>query len=459
MHTIRESCDYSQEELNNGEILLSGSTRIAIKTLGCKLNQYESMGIREALEHSGFQVVQAREFADIYIINTCTVTGKTDRRSRKATRHVLTLNPQAKIIVTGCGAQRDKRMWTKIPNVFAVIGNREKNNIVRYVHSISEGVTGLVEISDLRHAPFERLAIRRFGSYSRAFIKIQEGCDRHCSYCIIPSVRGRSRSQNPSTIVDDVTRLADQNYSEIVLTGIDLGTYGKDLIPECNLVELLNHLENIPGLERIRLSSIEPMEFNSDLIKKITASSKICRHFHIPLQSASNAILEKMNRSYTIEDYATIVRDIKHASPDACIGADVIAGFPGESEAQFEHAFSFIKSLPLDYLHVFSYSDRDGTPSSKFNNKLPSETIKMRCNLLRNLSNRKAEAFRKRFIGQTLRVVVLGVKDRATDLPQSLSDNYIRVSIKGSPPIKGNLVSIRLESVKGFQCIGKVVNQ
>lgn len=438
--------------------LSSKTISVAIKTLGCKLNQYESMGIREELEHSGFRVVSPWEPADVYIINTCTVTGQTDRRSRKAVRHVLKINPEARIIVTGCGAQRDQTMWTDIPHVNAVIGNVEKNSISLYVNRVVEGNAGLVDISDIQQATFARLEISRFGNYSRAFIKIQEGCDRDCSYCVIPSVRGRSRSMDIPGIIDDLTRLVAQNYQEIVLTGIDLGTYGKDLKPQSNLVDLLTQIETIDGLARIRLSSIEPMEFNTDLIKIITGSPRICRHFHIPLQSGSDIVLKRMNRSYTISDYANIINKIKILSPDSCIGADVIVGFPGETDSDFDQAFSFIESLSVDYLHVFPYSDREGTPSSCFTGKIRPDVIKTRSARLRKLSNAKAEKFRTRFIGQTLPVVIIGLNDKKTGLPQGLSDNYIRVLLKGDIPAKGQLTNVQLKTVNGLECIGYVIN-
>ncbi len=438
--------------------LSSKTISVAIKTLGCKLNQYESMGIREELEHSGFRVVSPWEPADVYIINTCTVTGQTDRRSRKAVRHVLKINPEARIIVTGCGAQRDQTMWTDIPHVSAVIGNIEKNSISLYVNRVVEGNAALVDVSDIKKATFARLKISRFGSYSRAFVKIQEGCDRDCSYCVIPSVRGRSRSMDISGIIDDLRQLVTQNYQEIVLTGIDLGTYGKDLKPQSSLVDLLTQIETIEGLARVRLSSIEPMEFTTDLIKVITGSPRICRHFHIPLQSGSDIVLKRMNRSYTIADYANIINKIKHLSPDSCIGADVIVGFPGETDSDFDQAYSFIESLSVDYLHVFPYSDREGTPSSCFADKIRPDVIKTRSARLRKLSNVKAENFRTRFIGQTLPVVIIGLNDKKTGLPQSLSDNYIRVLLKGDIPAKGQLTNVQLKTVNGLECIGYVIN-
>lgn len=432
---------------------------VTIRTSGCKLNQYESMGMLEQLEKSGYRVVSPDQKSDIVIFNTCTVTQRTDQRILKMVRSLARKQPETRIIITGCGAQRDRDEFLKLLNVRAVLGNREKNQIAEYVQRVWKGEPVIAAISDIREAPFERLSISRFRNYTRAFIKIQEGCDRNCSYCIIPTVRGPSRSQAPDLVVQDIRNLANHNYREIVLTGIDLGVYGLDLIPATNLASLLAEIEKIPEIARIRLSSIEPMEFNRELIETITISTKICRHFHIPLQSACNRILKMMSRSYTREDYASIIEAIKTASPDACIGADLITGFPGETESEFEEGYRFVENLPIDYLHVFSYSDRSGRPSTHFTNKISLETIKVRCQALRDLGYQKAISFRKRMIDKELSVIVLGVIDKATGLPQALSDNYIRVTLPNHKIPKGAITNIVIDKVDGLICSGRVIDQ
>ncbi len=367
--------------------------RVAIRTFGCKLNQYESMGLQEALENAGFSVVSHLEAADFYIINTCTVTGRTDRRSRQATRQALQVNPAAGIIITGCGAQRDFQEFAKMTNVRAVIGNREKNRISEILTELMNRNSNILEISDLEKAPFERLSISRFRNYTRAFVKIQEGCNRSCSYCVIPSVRGPSRSQKLELVIGDIELLVNKGFHEIVLTGIDLGTYGFDLHPKCDLTTLITRIEQIRLLGRVRLSSIEPMEFNTDLINKVTGSEKICSHFHIPLQSGCNRVLKRMNRSYSCEEYSAIVSMIRKNAPHACIGADVIVGFPGETEVDFSETFRFIEENPIDYLHVFSFSIRKGTRAATFPGQNPPEIIKQRSHTLRELGIVKAKRY------------------------------------------------------------------
>jgi len=414
------------------------------------------MGMQEALESAGFTIVGSRAPADICIINTCTVTGKTDRRSRQAARQATRINPDAKIIITGCGAQRDVREFSEIPGVMAVLGNREKQQIAGYVRKILDGRPPFIEVSDLDHAPFKKLAISRFRNYTRAFIKIQEGCNRACTYCVIPSVRGPSRSQPMEQIVSEIQRLTARNFREIVLTGIDLGTYGLDLTPPVNLIRLVDRIERIEGLERIRLSSIEPMEFSDALIQKITESPRICRHFHIPLQSGHNRILQRMNRGYTRDDFARIVGKIKAGSPDACIGVDVITAFPGETHEEFADSYAFIESLPVDYLHVFTYSVRPQTPASRYPDRVDPETARERCHALRALSVEKAERFRLRMTGKILPVIILGARDTRTGFPRALSDNYIQLLMKGDVPGKGSIVDARLERCSGLRCFGRI---
>lgn len=432
---------------------------VSIRTFGCKLNQYESMGMLEQLEKSGLRVVPPDQKSDIVIINTCTVTQRTDQRTLKLVRALARQQPDSRILIIGCSAQRQKNEFLKLFNVRAVLGNREKNHIAEYVQRVWKEEPVIVAVSDLQKAPFERLSISRFRNYTRAFIKIQEGCDRYCSYCVIPTVRGPSRSQAPDLVVQDIQNLANHNYREIVLTGIDLGVYGLDLTPATNLASLLTEIEKIPEIARIRLSSIEPMDFDRELIEKITISSKICRHFHIPLQSATDRILKMMSRSYTHEDYASIIEAIKTASPDACIGADLITGFPGETESEFEEGYRFVENLPIDYLHVFSYSDRTGRPSTHFPDKVPFETIKARCQTLRDLGYRKAISFRKRMIGKQLSAIVLGVVDKATGLPQGLTDNYIRVTLPNHRIPKGAITNVVLDKVDGLICSCRVLDQ
>jgi threonylcarbamoyladenosine tRNA methylthiotransferase MtaB len=434
------------------------NTRVSILTLGCKLNQYESMGMSEQLKNAGYVLTDPKDGADVYIINTCTVTGKTDRRSRHAVRRVLKWNPEARIIVTGCGVQRDPGEFVDLPNVRVVAGNREKMHIQELVDNLADQQTK-VQVKSIETAPFENIAIHKFGKYTRAFVKIQDGCQQHCSYCIIPRVRGPSRSQTPDRILQEIEQLVKSGFQEIVLTGIHLGLYGLDLSPATNLVALLKELVTINGLKRIRLSSIEPTKIFSELIDFIVTEPKICRHMHIPLQSGSDRILERMNRTYTTTEFSRLIHKIKNAVPDFCIGADVIVAFPGERVEQFDETCDFIRANPFDYLHVFTFSPRDGTPAASLGERVKPDEAKRRCHILRDLSRNKSIQFRESFIGRELPVLILASKDKNVELPVGLSDNYINVLLSGSVPETGTIVSARIENVLKGQTFGRLTTE
>ena len=428
---------------------------VAIMTLGCKLNQYETMGMVEVLANRGYIIIKPEEGADIYIVNTCTVTGKTDRRSRQAVRRILNWNPAAAIVVTGCGVQRDPEEFRYLPNVVLLAGNREKHQITELIDSLESNQTQ-IRISDITTAPFESIHIEKFGSYTRAFLKIQDGCNGNCSYCVIPSVRGPSRSQRPDLIMNQIRDLTANGFRELVLTGIDLGNYGTDLSTGIDLFRLLKMIIAEESLNRVRLSSIEPTEQLKAIADLIDETPKICKHLHIPMQSGSDSILRLMNRSYTTEFYSDLVLSIKDKCSDICIGADVIVGFPGETEGLFKETYDFIDKLPLDYLHVFSFSERSGTPANSFKGKLDPETKKFRCHSLRKLSKHKASEFRQKMIGKELDVIVLGTKDKETGLSVGLSDNYIKVFIENTCPESGLIRKIKITRVQDLMTWGRM---
>ncbi len=430
----------------------------ALMTLGCKLNQYESMSIRESLEAAGIRIVAPEAGADLYVINTCTVTGKTDRRSRNAVRRVLKWNPDARIVVTGCSSQRQPEIFQTLPNVFLVTGNREKLQIRDLIEKCMFDIHSSAVVGDIQSAEFEGLSISTFGKYSRAFLKIQEGCSRSCSYCVIPSVRGPSRSQISEKVIEEATRITANGFKEIVLTGIDLGTYGLDLDPPENIVQLISKLLQIPTLARVRLSSIEPTELMSDLIDLIISEPRICRHLHVPLQSGSPFILERMHRSYSADFYRRLLVDIKTRNPFICFGADVIVGFPGESDSHFEETYEFIKSLPFSYLHVFTFSPRAGTRAARFDDQINVGVAKERCHRLRALSVQKAIEFRKQFIGSNLDVIILNTQDPTTGKTIGLSDNYLKIQLDDSSHPPGSLATVSVTGVVGLSMEGRIAD-
>lgn len=426
-------------------------------TLGCKLNQYESMSIRETLEESNVRIVSPESGADIYIINTCTVTGKTDRRSRNAVRRVLKWNPKARIIVTGCSSQRQPLDYESLPNVILVTGNQEKSRLKSIIIQAMNATQTQVSVSDMQNATFNTLSISTFGKYSRAFIKIQEGCSRNCSYCVIPNVRGPSRSQTIVEIAREVQRITENGFQEIVLTGIDLGTYGLDLSPSVTIVDLLKHLLSIRSLARIRLSSIEPTELLTDLITLILNEPRICRHLHIPLQSGCQTVLDRMKRGYTTDFYRNLLLNIKSHKTDMCIGADVIVAFPAESDQEFQDTYDFIHELPIDYLHVFSFSPRHGTPAATFPDQISPPVAKNRCHLLRTLSMEKAVNFRSKLVDRNMKAIVLGSKEPDLNCPVGLTDNYIKVALSGCSHPPGSLVEIQITHTNGLDVFGRVI--
>lgn len=403
---------------------------VAVATLGCKVNHHDSAGIVEELRTQGYRIVPFSSRADIYIINTCTVTGKTDYQSRQLIRRAHRANPAASIIVTGCYAQIAPDILAGLPGVALIAGTGEKSTIPELIGTI-DGPPPRISVGDIGvPRPFSSLPVTRFHGQTRAYLKIQDGCNAFCSYCIVPYARGRSRSLPPDEVIDRIGVLTDAGYREIVLTGIHLGVYGQELSPPRGLLHLLKRIEDETDLERLRLSSIEPMELTDDLIRHAAASPVICRHFHVPLQSGHNGILKAMNRNYTVDDFKDRIDAILDRIPDAGIGIDILAGFPGEDEDAFEETRRFIEGLSIAYLHVFPYSRRPGTRADGMTGHVPEETKKIRAGILRRLGTEKRARFNGRFIGNTLPVLVEGTRDRVTGLMKGFSDNYIPVLLE-----------------------------
>ncbi|MCD6188485.1 MAG: tRNA (N(6)-L-threonylcarbamoyladenosine(37)-C(2))-methylthiotransferase MtaB, partial [Desulfuromusa sp.] len=339
------------------------STSVSIVTLGCKTNQFESAAMSEQLQQAGYRKVSFEEGADLVIVNTCTVTATTDDQSRKLIRRARRFNPLARIVVTGCYAQIDPQSLNQLPGVSLVIGNQEKGQLLKYLNE--EVGSGQIQVADIRYSRIiEPLSLTGFEHRSRAFVQIQNGCDAFCSYCIIPYARGRSRSVPAVDIVHQIEKLSVNGYPEIVLTGINIGNYGHDLQPAIDLLDLLKEIEKSNFSGRLRLGSIEPTELPAALYQYIAAVDWICPHFHIPLQAGDDAILQRMNRHYSTDFFRDLVEKIRNLRSDAAIGLDVITGFPGETDDQFEKTCLLLKSLPFSHLHVFPFSKRPGTPAA-----------------------------------------------------------------------------------------------
>ncbi len=434
-------------------------TSVAVATLGCKVNYYESAGIIERLAEQGYTIVPFSSEADIYIVNTCTVTAKTDYQSRQLVRRAGKRNPESSIIVTGCYAQIAPQALAELPGVVLVAGTEAKERIPEIIGTLrhSEAAHNIItsDISQVRR--FSGLPVTGFHGRTRAYLKIQDGCNAFCSYCIIPYARGPSRSLPPDRVIEAVHSLQHAGYREVILTGIHLGLYGNDLDPRLTLASLIRRIEGETSLERLRISSIEPMEVTNSLIDTIATSSITCHHLHIPLQSGDERVLARMKRTYTAEDFRGHVMNIMERMPDVAVGTDVITGFPGESEEEFCRTLSFIDALPLAYLHVFPYSTRPGTHAAEMAGQIKESVKKKRAKILRERGMEKRRAFIARFIGNELSVLVEAKSDGAGGGLKGFSDNYIPTHIaNGDRTLVNRIISVTAEHCEGEILVGRI---
>ncbi|HBG07727.1 MAG: tRNA (N(6)-L-threonylcarbamoyladenosine(37)-C(2))-methylthiotransferase MtaB [Geobacteraceae bacterium GWC2_58_44] len=427
--------------------------RIAITTLGCKINQFESAAMTEALEQDGYSMVPFSETADIYVINSCTVTAKTDAESRRLIRRATRLNPEARVVVTGCYAQMAGDDLLKMPGVNLILGNSEKRDIAGFLRGMRDQDQPKAVVSDISlQKSGESAPLESFAEHTRAFLQVQNGCDARCAYCIVPFARGASRSVAPQEALDGMASFVSKGFKEIVLTGIHLGGYGLDLAPPTDLLQLLVQVEERALVNRLRIGSVEPTEVSQELVRFIAGSRIVCPHLHLPLQSGSDGVLSRMNRGYTTALYRGVVDSLLQAVPDICIGTDVIAGFPGETDEEFAETYRFIEGLPLAYLHVFPFSPRPGTPAATMTPQLHSRLVKERAEALRMLSEAKKTAYAAGFVGRELQVLVQ--KDAGGR--KGLSRNYLPVLIEGGDGLFNCEVTVLITGSRGGDLVGKV---
>lgn len=436
------------------------SRTFAVATLGCKLNQYETECIREALESAGWLFRRFEEGADFYVINSCTVTGKTDARTRNLVRRARRTVPGSFIIVTGCLAETAPESLELLDEVDLVIGNGGKTAI----HAVMERIVEDGDDADLRET-FDRLAgaepriINRFHGHSRAFVKIQEGCDAACAYCIIPRARGPHRSVPPAVVLDQARLLAENGYREIVLTGIHVGRYGTDLLKGPDLAAMLSLLvERVPGV-RFRLSSIEPTEVTGELIDLVANSKRIAAHLHVPLQSGDDRILAAMNRPYDTARFVRTIEEIKSANESIAIGTDVIVGFPGETEEHFRHTYAFLRDLRVDYFHVFNFSRRPGTAAAAMPGQIDPETRKARSRKLVRLGRRKKLAFMRTRVGTVETALLQGPAHRFSRFSRAVTGNYVEVSVPRGGAKTGSLADVLVTHYSRGRLYGSIVNE
>lgn len=403
------------------------SRTIKFYTLGCKVNQYDTQSIREGFIRVGFKELEDSQPADVYVINTCTVTHKADSDSLNIIRKAKRENPKAEIIVTGCLAESDEGRIKKITGIGLIVKNKDKENILE--RQTDKGIS-------------------YFKAHTRAFLKIQDGCNNSCSYCKVPGVRGKSRSKALNQIIYEADRLVKNGFKEIVLCGICLGAYGRDLKPRINLVDVIEELEKIPGLSRIRLSSIEAGDISDELITKIAGSKKLCQHLHIPFQSGDDEILKKMNRKMSSGGYLALLRRIKSSIPEIAITTDIIVGFPEETEENFQNSIELIRQvLPLK-VHIFPYSRREGTPAAvEFKQKLSPKTIKERVTQLKNIAEDCAFRYKKQFLNKKMEVLIEGRLKDNSGFWNGHTGNYMDILVKSNQNLKNQIILTRLKSI------------
>lgn len=419
---------------------------VAFHTLGCKVNHYETEAIWQLFKNAGYEQVDFESTADVYVINTCTVTNTGDKKSRQVIRRAVKRNPEAVIAVTGCYAQTSPAEVAAIPGVDVVVGTQDRDKLIPYVvqyQQTREPINGVGNIMKARE--YEELDVPEFTDRTRASLKIQEGCNNFCTFCIIPWARGLMRSRKPDNVVAQARQLVSAGYQEIVLTGIHTGGYGEDL-ENYSLAKLLWDLEKVEGLKRLRISSIEASQITDDVIEVLNQSDKMCRHLHVPLQAGDNDVLKRMRRKYTVEEYAEKVRKAREALPGVAITSDVIVGFPGETDEQFENGYRFIRELGFAELHVFPYSKRTGTPAARMEDQVDEAVKHERVHRLIDLSNQLKKEYASRFVGQVLEVIPERryKEDPASGLFMGYTDNYMQVVFPARDEWIGKVCKVKI---------------
>ena len=433
--------------------------KVAFSTLGCRVNHYESEAMAEKFIREGYEVTEFTEVADVYVINTCTVTNMGDKKSRQIISRARRLNPDAIIAVVGCYSQIAPKEVSAIEGVDVVLGTRNKGDVVYYVNKARDEQTAQIYVeSVLRNKKFEALNIEEYQDKTRAFLKIQVGCYSFCAYCIIPYSRGSVCSKEPRQVLDEINKLSEHGFKEIILSGIHTASYGLDLDGEITLVDLLEEIEKLDGIERVRIGSIEPAFFTPEVIEKIKNMKKLCPQFHLSLQSGCNATLKRMNRRYTAEEYERIVNILRENIKDVSITTDVIVGFPGETEEEFNETYEFLKRIKLTKTHVFKYSPREGTKAATMPNQLDGTVKDKRSKALIELNNKNEGDFTKSIVGRVMDVLIEQPVKGKDDVYEGYTRNYVKVEVKGiEENLKGRIVNCKIEEALGDYAVATLV--
>ena len=421
--------------------------KVAFYTLGCKVNQYETEAMLELFEKEGYEKAETEDYADVYVINTCTVTHMSDRKSRQYIRRMKKKNPDAIIAVVGCYSQVSPEEILSIDEVNLVMGTNDRKKIVEEVKKIdaSRKVSTVEDIMKVK--AFEEIEINKTNGKTRAFMKIQDGCDRYCSYCIIPYARGRVRSRDLESIVKEVENLASNGYKEVVLTGIHVASYGKDIKDsDIKLLDVIKQINDIEGIERIRLSSVEPILFTDEFVEAVSTMDKVCPHYHLSLQSGCDETLKRMKRRYTTEEYKAIVDRLRAAIPNVSITTDVIVGFPGETNEEFDKTYEFLKDIELTHMHVFKYSPRKGTPAATMENQVDPSTKHDISEKLLQLHEEDFNQFGQKMLDKEFNV--LFEQKVGDNKYEGLTENYVKVIVESDNDISEQILKVKIKDVK-----------
>lgn len=431
--------------------------KVALYTLGCRVNSYESEAMAEQFIKEGYEVVDFSEFADVYVINTCTVTNMGDKKSRQMIGRARRLNPEAIISVVGCYSQIASDEVAAIEGVDVVLGSRNKGEVVYWVNRTREEKKQVIEVSDvLKNKKFEELSITEYQDKTRAFLKIQDGCNKFCTYCLIPFARGAVCSKDPDQILREVKELSKNGFKEIILSGVHTASYGVDIQGDWNLVKILEEIDKIEGIERIRIGSIDPTFFTEGVIERICSLKKLCPHFHLSLQSGCDATLRRMNRKYTAAEYKEVCDNLRKYIKDVSITTDIIVGFPGESTTEFEETYKFLSDIKLSKMHIFKYSKRAGTKAADMPFQVDGNLKEERSKALIELNHKNEIGFMEKFIGRTMNVLY---EEKVSDTENSYvgyTENYLKVISESSENITGKIVPTKVIAVKEDYMLGEI---
>lgn len=429
--------------------------KIAFITLGCKVNLYDTEAMAELFTEKGYEVVDFEEYADVYLINTCTVTNLGDKKSRQMIRRAKRINPNSVVVATGCYAQVASEEVAKIEGINIVIGTKNRSEIVETVENYVAENGVVNNVSDIMgEKEFEPLQISRLTNRTRAYIKIQEGCNRYCTYCIIPYARGPIRSRKPEEVIEEVEKLAENGFKEVVLTGIHVASYGLDL-GNITLADIIEKVHSVDGIERIRFSSMEPLAIDDEFVARMSKLPKVCDHYHLSLQSGCNRTLKRMNRKYNAEQYAEACERLRNAFPNVAITTDIIVGFPDETEEDFKESLAFAERMKLDKIHTFPYSPKKGTPAAKMKNQISGDVKSQRSKEMIALSDKMNIDFLNNNIGKTVPVLF---EDMENGFWQGHTTNYIKVLAKSDENLNNKIVDVKLDKIHGVEIVeGTVV--